>query len=382
MAAVHLTHPSLILPRALVIAFFISPLLSGCLGDDSDNTGNDTSTGKVNALGISGLTYQTASQAGKTNVHGQFQYYPGETLSLWVGDLPIAEDVPAQEWVTPLEFLPDIRAQLSTPSVDDEGLSTHTITEQQLITRVPLSNLTRFLMALNWTQSVREGEGIQIRDRVIQQLNAALPNLTSPVDFTVSKTEFDETGTNPSPANQLLAKICFYPEGDELCEEPPTEADIDTAPERPEDDNNWDPNIEYKQDLRAKKQRIIDAARSMEKVDAEAARDYLKRELKRIKTIIGNRFYLDNHIAEHPASDRSNKQVKIRRIGGSADLSGLEAITTRPQDVVVQSYSEQMAEVDYYVDGPAGGESEIVISFSPENTYRWVRKNLRIIITD
>ncbi|MGO1501621.1 MAG: organic solvent ABC transporter permease [Marinobacter sp.] len=382
MAAVHFTRSPLTLPRALLTALFISPLISGCFGGDSDSSGDDTSTGKINALGISGITYQTTSQSGKTNAHGQFQYYPGETLNLSVGDLPIAEGVPAQEWVTPLEFFPDIRALLSTPSFDDEGLSTHTITEQQLITRVPLSNLTRFLISLNWTESVREGKGIEIRNRVIQQLNAALPNLTKPIDFTVSETEFDATGTNLSPANQLLANICFYPAGDELCEVPPTDADIDTAPERPENDNDWDPNVEYKEDLRAKKQRIIEAARSMEEVDAEAAQDYLTRELKTIKTIIGNRFYLDNHIARHPASDRSNKQIKIQRISGSVELSGLEAITTRPQDVVVQSYSEQMAEVDYYVDGLAGGESEVVISFSPENSYRWIRKSLRVVITD
>lgn len=131
-------------------------------------------------MGVSGLSYQTASQSGKTNTKGQFQYYPGETLNLWVGDLPIAEGVPAQEWVTPLEFFPDLRAQLQVPSVDDEGLSTHTITEQQLITDVSLGNLTRFLIALNWTEKVREGEGIEIRDRVIQQLNAALPSLPGP----------------------------------------------------------------------------------------------------------------------------------------------------------------------------------------------------------
>lgn len=382
MAAAHLTRPSFTLPCAFLITLFISPLLSGCFGGDSDGSSDDTSTGRVNALGISGMSYQTASQSGKTNASGQFQYYPGETLSLRVGDLLIAEGVPAQEWVTPLEFFPDIRKELATPSTDDEGLSTHTITEQQLITRISLTNLTRFLIALNWTESVREGKGIEIRDRVIQQLNATLPNLTGPIDFTVSKTEFDATGTDPSPANQLLAEICFYPAGDQLCEAPPTEADIDTAPDRPENEADWEADVGYKQDLRAKKQRIIAAARSMEEVDAEDARLYLTRELKAISTIIGNRFYLDNHIARHPANDTGIKQVKIRRIGGSAELADIEVITTRPQDVVLHSYSWQTAEVEYYVAGPIDGESEIVISFLPENTYRWVRKNLRVVITD
>ncbi|MDO6825128.1 organic solvent ABC transporter permease [Marinobacter sp. 1_MG-2023] len=328
------------------------------------------------------MSYQTASQTGITDANGQFHYYPGETISLQVGNLLIAEGVPAQEWVTPLEFIPEIRTQLEVPSVDDEGLSTHTITEQQLITRIPLTNLTRFLIALNWTDNLRENEGIEIRDRVIQQLNAALPNLTSPIDFTVSEAEFNATGNQPSPANQLLAAICFYPEGDELCEQPPTEEEINNAPERPEDEDDWDPNVDYKQDLSARRQRILEAVRSMDEVDAEDARLYLTRELNAISTTIGNRFYLDNHIARHPDSDTSIKQVKIRRIRGGLDLANLEAITTRPQDVVLHSFSWQTATVEYYVSGPTDGESEIVTSFLPEDTYRWVRKSLRVVITD
>ncbi|MDO6442106.1 organic solvent ABC transporter permease [Marinobacter sp. 2_MG-2023] len=328
------------------------------------------------------MSYQTASQTGRTDANGQFLYYPGETLSLQVGNLLIAEGVPAQEWVTPLEFIPEIRTQLEVPSVDDEGLSTHTITEQQLITRIPLTNLTRFLIALNWTDNLRENEGIEIRDRVIQQLNAALPNLTSPIDFTVSEAEFNATGNQPSPANQLLAAICFYPEGDELCEQPPTEEEINNAPERPEDEDDWAPDVDYKQDLSARRQRILEAVRSMDEVDAEDARLYLTRELNAISTTIGNRFYLDNHIARHPDSDTSIKQVKIRRIRGGLDLANLEAITTRPQDVVLHSFSWQTATVEYYVSGPTDGESEIVTSFLPEDTYRWVRKSLRVVITD
>ncbi|WP_072798176.1 hypothetical protein [Marinobacter antarcticus] len=136
----------------------------------------------------------------------------------------------------------------------------------------------------------------------------------------------------------------------------PTEDDINNAPERPVNEDDWDPDVEYKQELRAKRQRIIEATRSMEKVDTEDARLYLTRELKTISTIIGNRFYLDNHIARHPATDTSIKQVNIRRIGGGIDLSSVEAITTRSQDVVLHSYSWQTAEVYYYVAGPAGTE--------------------------
>ncbi|WP_417539266.1 organic solvent ABC transporter permease [Marinobacter sp.] len=381
MAAVHLARPLFTLPRAFIAALIVVPLLSGCLDSDSNNNNDGPSTGTINALGVSGLSYQTASQSNKTDTKGQFLYYPGETLRLKVGNLLLAEDVPAQEWVTLLEFLPEVRSQLTTPAVDAEGLSTHKITEQQLITNVSLTNLTRFLMSLNWSENLREGKGIDIRDRVIQQLNAALPDLSSPIDFRVSEAEFNATGASPSPANQLLTSICFYPPDDELCKAPPTDEEIDMAPERPEDEALWDPNVEYKEDLRNKKQRILDSVRSMEDVDAEDARLYLTRELDSISTTIGNRYYLENHVAKHSASDTGIKRFEIRRIGGSAELADIEAITTRPQDVGVHSFSWQTADVEYFVDGPAGGESELVTSFLPESTYRWVRKTLRVVIT-
>ncbi|WP_100640308.1 organic solvent ABC transporter permease [Marinobacter salexigens] len=378
MAAVHPTRPFFALPRAFFAALLIGPLLSGCLSSDSDNNNDGPTTGRINALGISGLTYQTASQSGKTDSKGQFQYYPGETLSLKVGDLLLAENVPAQKWVTLLEFFPDIRAQLTSPSIDDEGLRTHRGTEQQLIDRTHQSNLIRFLMALNWAGNPKDGEGIEIRDRVIQQLNAALPSLTSPIDFRASQSEFNASGSAPSPANQLLASICFYPEGSELCEDPSEVEDkIKSAIDRPE---NPEPGIEYKQDLQAKLSRILNAARTMGDVEPEDAKRYLSRELDSITTTLGKRFYLERHTANVPASDTRIQQFNIHRIGGSAELADIDAITTRPQDIVLHSYNAETASVEYFVGGPAGGESEIVTSFLPENTYRWVRKTLRVVI--
>lgn len=353
--------------------------LTGCLSDD-ESGGNDTSTGRLHFNGFSGLSYQTASQSGKTGTNGDFRYYPGERLSFRVGDLPLMDDVPAQPYVTLLEFFPDLRAALTNPSVDDRGLSTHTLTEQQWLDHVPLANLTRFLLALNWTENVRDDRGIEIRDRVIRQLNAALPDLTSPIDFYVSASEFAATGNPPSPANQLLSAICFYPPDNELCEEPPTFAEIDAAPPRPEDENDWDPNVDYREDLQNKRDRILEAARSLEEIDAEAARDYLERELNAITTAVSNRFYLDEETADVPATDTAIKSVQVRRIAANTNLAEIEAISTRPTDVVVHSYSWQTADVEYFVAGETGGESELILSFRPENTYRWIRKSLRVII--
>ncbi|MBU2952588.1 organic solvent ABC transporter permease [Marinobacter sp. F3R08] len=352
--------------------------LSGCLENDSDS-GDDTSTGRVNYNGFNGLTYQTASQAGTTNADGQFRYYPGETLVFQVGDLQLASDVPAQQYVTLLEFFEATRTSLQSAMVDDEGLSTHTLTEQQVLQNTTLMNLSRFLMLLNWNQNVAEGEGIDIRDRVITQLNAALPNLTAEIDFNVTEAEF--TATDPmSPANQLLAAICFYPEDDELCNEAPTQEEINNAPPRPDNDEDRDPDIEYSEDLQAKKDRIENAVRTMEDIDADDARNYLSRELKAISTTVANRYFLDDYEASHLSTDTDLHQVTIRKIGGSPSITELEAISTRPHDVQINSTDWQSGEVEYFVAGPTGGESELLLTFRPEHTYRWVRKQLRVII--
>jgi len=364
---------------ASLLALISSLALTGCLGSDDGGT-NSASIGRLNYNGFSGLTFRTASQTGTTGANGEFRYYPGETIGFGVGDLTLTTDVPAKRHITLLEFFPDLRDALQTPTVDAEGLRTHTRTELGLLDNPRLMNMTRLLMSLDWTQGVQEDEGIDIRQRVIDQLNAALPRLDSPIDFNVPTEEFTALGTTPSPANQLLARICFHPEDDELCEPPPTQAQIQNAPERPENEEDWDPDVEYRQDLQAKRDRILDAIRTLDEIDNEDARVYLRRELKDITTAISNRYYLDEDVASHPASDTQIKNVQVQRIGEEIALSKIEAISTRPEDVTIHSWSWQSAEVEYFVSGSSGGESELVLSFRPDNTYRWIRKSLRVLI--
>jgi len=61
-------------------------------------------------------------------------------------------------------------------------------------------------------------------------------------------------------------------------------------------------------------------------------------------------------------------------------LDTIEAISTRDQDVVVHSFDWQSASVEYFVAGESGGESELLVNFRPEGTYRWVKKQLRVLI--
>lgn len=372
MRSVHLLRIALPLVSALT--------LSACLDSDSGGSDDDTRTGSLTANGISGVSYTTASRTGKTDSEGRFDYYPGETLTFRVGDLALASGIPAKEYITPLEFFEEMRDQLSTPRIDDQGLRTHSITEEALLEDTTLINMTRLLLALNWEGNLQEDDGIDIRDRVISQLNAALPNLTAPIDFTVSEPEFSLAGPAPSPANQLLAAICFYPEDDLRCDEPPTQAEIDALPPEPDNNDDIDPEVMYQEDLQSVRNRILDAKRSLQDFDEEVAENYLARELGAITTIYGNRFYVDKSTASHPASDTAIKQVELRRVNGEPDLVEIEAVSTREQDVAVHSFDWQSASVEYFVAGDSGEEAEVLISFRPEGNYRWLRKSLRVTI--
>lgn len=371
MRLVDLTRTSVILPAVMALA--------GCL-DSGGSGGDDTSLGQLNYNGIGGLTYQTRSQRSKTSTQGEFRYYPGETLSLWVGDLHLVDGVPAQRYVTPLEFIPENRAALANPIADDEGLSTHTLREQQLLDNRVVRNITRLLMALNWTGDVRKGEKIDIRDRVITQLNNALPSLSAPIDFTVTEAEFAESDAGLSPANQLLAAICFYPADHPLCDEPPTEAEIALAPEEPANEEERDPDVSYREDLQSIRDAILDAIRNLDEVSLEEVETYIERELTAITTAVSNTYYLDEDVASHPASDTGLKSVRIRLIGGEAQLADVEALSTRSDQVVIHAADWQRSELEYFVAGETGGESELVVSFRPDDTYRWIRKQLRVLI--
>ncbi|HEY9118540.1 MAG TPA: organic solvent ABC transporter permease [Marinobacter sp.] len=360
----------------LVSALF----LAGCLDSGSSGGDDDSETGQIMPAGISGLSYTTASHNGTTDSEGRYHYYPGETLNLKVGNLQLASGVPVRPVVTPLEFFPDLRAALQISGTTDEGLQSHRITEQQLLQDVPLINMTRFLLALNWTANIADGEGIDIRSRVIEQLNAALTELDEPIDFTVPQDEFEAAGDIPSPANQVLSRICFYPEDNELCDPAPTDEEIAAAPERPEDEDERDEDVEYREDLENKRDRIRNAARSLEDADVDDARNYLTRELDAISTQLANRYYLNDDVVAWPATDTATKTVSVRKIGGEPQLEDIEAVSTREQDVVVHSFGWQSASVEYFVAGESGAESELLVNFRPEDTYRWVKKQLRVII--
>jgi len=376
------------LRNAIAAAVLIpaSILLSGCGGDDDKD---DRVTGQVTPTGVSGLNYQTRSRNGKTGDEGQFRYYPGETLQLSAGNLVLADGVPADRFVTPLDFYSNIRSQLNAAEINDLGLLSHRPVEQRLLESNETINVARLLLALNWSGSVTDGAKVDIRQRVVDQLNAALPDIDGTIDFSVSPADFAradlqnaDTSPDPySPANDLLLEICFFPEGDELCDEPPTLVEIENAPDRPGIEEEVDPDIDYKEDLRDLRDRILDGRRLLTNVTLDEVREWLTRELDLATADIANDFYLSAEIADIPASDTSLQTVRLRKVGASSvQPQALEAISSRPENVTIQSTTAIPPEVDYFISGPAGGESEILVNFQPENDYRWITKNLRVVI--
>lgn len=357
-------------------------LLQGCLGGGGGDS-NDPSTGQLTLTGIEGLSYQTQSQTGKTDASGHFRYYPGETISFSVGDLPLISDVPTDDVITPLEFLPATRKALQSAIEDDLGLLSHKPVEKQAVQNNTLQNMTRFLLALDDNRTAADDNELVISDRVIAQLNKALPTLTKPINFDQTINEFvapDDAADALSPVNQLLAAICFFPEDDERCETPPTQAEIDAAVPAPPQGEARDPDIVYSDELANKRKRIENAIRTIEDVQLSEMDDYLLSELDKITTRIANRYYLSAVTANIDASDTAIREIFVRKVGQDTSLANIEAISTNPLAVVIHSYSAQTASVEYFIDGETDDEGEVIVNFKPADDYRWLRKPLRVII--
>jgi hypothetical protein len=366
-------YPHLILLTSIALA--------GCF--DSED-GTDTRQGQITPTGIEGLSYQTASQTGTTDEQGHYRFYEGEQLQIKVGDLLIAEGVPAKDVITPLEFVPEARTYLQTPLTNDEGLLTHKLREDLALEGRPFSNeiinRTRMLLALNWEDNLEDGDGIDIRDRVTEQLNALLPYLEGEIDFSQTIDQFAlSTDDAVSPANVLLDQICFAEEDSELCEEPPTEAEIDAAPEQP-DGEEPDPDIEYSEQLQNKRDRILNARRSLSDVTEDDATDYLLRELRLASAQFDNQYYLKEQTARIPASDTSIKTVTVEPIGDAPAVIRMEAKSTNPEVVMVNAVDWQSSAVEFFVTGESGQEGEILVNFQTEDSYRWVKKQLRVVV--
>lgn len=84
-------------------SFFVllAPIVVACGG--SDDADPNLQTGRVQATAIENLRYKTQSQEGRTNADGTFSFLPGETVTFFVGHIPLGT-TSAQAVITLLDL--------------------------------------------------------------------------------------------------------------------------------------------------------------------------------------------------------------------------------------------------------------------------------------
>jgi len=339
--------------KRLLTILACAAMLSACKGSN----GGGPETGHLMEIGIEGVHYQTASQSGETDARGTYKYYPGETISFSLGDLQLARDIPAKPYLSPLDFFKDSRQALANPSTDSNGLLSQRPVVKLLAANGEVNNMMRFLLSLDQDQSVTNGDGIAITQRTIDQINAILPTLSAPIDF-----------TDPNvltPLETLLSQICFYPAGDYRCGPVPTQQQIDAT---------TDP---------AEKQRLKDivaSIRHISDIDQQTAGNLLVTDTGNYDSSVAVQYYLLPDAISLPASDTAVKEAKLQKTNGSVTLDNIEAISLNDSSVAVKAYGTDTASFDYYVVGTAGDSATLLVAFKPTGDYRWFEKSLRVIV--
>ena len=139
----------------LLITTTIFTILASCGGGSGSS--NPTSTGTFVDSPVINIGYRTETQNGVTNSRGEFNYFPGETVTFFIGDLEFPS-IPAEQVVTPLDM------------ADTDDIS-HPI----------VINISRLLQSLD--KDGNPSNGISITD--ISKQNAVI------LDFDVSVSVFE-----------------------------------------------------------------------------------------------------------------------------------------------------------------------------------------------
>ena len=143
----------------ITVTFFT--ILASCGGGGGGGGGggssNPTSTGTFVDSPVINIGYRTETQNGVTNSRGEFNYFPGETVTFFIGDLEFPS-IPAEQVVTPLDM------------ADTDDIS-HPI----------VINISRLLQSLD--KDGNPSNGISITD--ISKQNAVI------LDFDVSVSVFE-----------------------------------------------------------------------------------------------------------------------------------------------------------------------------------------------
>ena len=359
--------------------------LTGCL-DGDDSNGNDRNTGTVTNVGVENLSYETRSKSGTTDEKGRYSYLRGEKISFSIGDLPIASDVPTSPFLTSMDFTEQQRQRLQQGGISEEGFQTHRVVEEELASnnRVAI-NTMRLIMVLGEDLRTDPDDTIRITDRTIEQLNNYLAEEDPDIDFSQPVTsfarpsapEYNDNGSLPEDAsavNKMLNAICFAPEGDELCDPPPT-----IEPEMDE---------ETREELEQERQRILDARRTLSEVSQNNVTDFLLSETKDFKLDLEAPYFLEPEAVTLAPDETGVQEIRIRRIGsGSVNLQG-NTLDARARSDVLQIHSVdwQRGSVEYFQDGDAGDSGTILINFKIESpdfeNYRWFRKTVKVCVNE
>ncbi len=369
--------------KLLVLA--LTATLAGCLDDSSSSNNDDRRTGQFTLTGVEGVSYQTQSQSGTTDEDGSFRYYPGETISFAVGDLPIIEDVPVAPFLTSMDFTAEQRERLSIGGTDDEGFTSHRVIEEQIASQEPIAvNIMRLLMTLDQDSNASADNNIEITQRTIDQINSYLAEHGDELDIDFSQpiSEFAMAAGQPltdsrevSDINRVLDSICFEEEGDPLCDPLPTQEEIDNATD------------EEREELVNKRQAIIDARRDLQDVEVVQVTDFLLEQAMLYKTQVERPFFLrPDAITLHP-DDNSLYRIELNKAGSGFMLpkTGLEA-EVEGEALVLHSFNAETATVEFFADGQDGDTGTVLVNFRVQgddhDRYRWFRKNVRVCLSD
>jgi len=168
-----------LLPATLIL---LSACSSGGGGGNSTAVGSDSfESGRINSITISGIGYQTESQAGILDEDGRFRFQPGETITFLLGDNVIAT-LAAERQIALLDFLQAELPETAEALLRETG-PLHDVTDfDRGINRVTL------LSALDQDPNV---SGIQLGDTHNQ-----LKSNKVVYDFDVPMAQFTSLGKN------------------------------------------------------------------------------------------------------------------------------------------------------------------------------------------
>ena len=362
-------------------------VLTGCMDDSSSDDDDDRSTGTLTQVGIEGVAFETQSQTGTTDEDGQYRYYPGETIRFHVGDLPLIEDVPVAPMLSPLEFTGEQRDLLHSSGTDEQGFTSHRVIEEAIAGEDPFAiNMTRFLLVIGEDRTADPDGTVTITQRTIEQINDYLadnPDALEEIDFhqpvnefTTGILQYNDDGNleNGTPMDMLLDRICFEPEGDELCEAPPTRDEISDAE-----------GEEATQELSQQRERILNARRSLNDINDASASQFLTDQALAYKAQKEAPYYLTPEAVTLHPSDTAVQRIRLRRAGSDFELADMDA-ETLSDNLVVHSFSAQTKTLEYFHDGEDGDSGSLIFNFKVDepdyDSYRWYRKSVRVCISE